>query len=83
MDASHAVLTAQEVATLRSAIRAGRYLAVPALAVAAPFALQCLEALAPALGVALLAVVVSSPLWVTAMLVASARRDGRERRLAA
>jgi len=71
-------LTSEEVNTIRSAIRAGRVVGVLGLALAVPYAI---EALAPVLGVALLVVILASPVLVTTLLVLVARRSAREQRL--
>lgn len=80
MAANPTLLTAEEVHTIRAAIRAGRYLAVLGLVVGVPLLLQ---AIAPVVGVVLLTVILLSPVLVTAVLVLAARQTARERRRAA
>jgi len=80
MDANPTLLTADEVHTIRAAIRAGRYLAVLALFAGVPLAI---ELLTPVLGVVLLTLILLSPVLVTAVIVAAARQTARERRQAA
>jgi uncharacterized membrane protein len=79
MAASPALLTAEEVNTVRAAIRAGRYLAIIALFVGVPL---LLPAITPVVGVALLTVILLSPVLVTAVLVMAARQTAKERRQA-
>jgi hypothetical protein len=77
MEANPTLLTAEEVQTLRAAIRAGRWLAALGLLILVPLAF---EVVAPALGVALLIVILLSPVLVTAVLVLAARQTAREGR---
>lgn len=80
MESSSSALTLEEVNTIRTAMRAGRFLAVvmaALLAVAVPF---LLELLAPVIGVALLVVIVLSPVLVTALLLLAARQSAKEQR---
>jgi len=80
MEGNHLTLSTQEIDTIRVAIRVGRVLAVLGVAIAVPLLIQLLT---PVVGVLLLALIVLSPLLVTAALVLAARQSARERRQAA